>query len=203
MLTEVLPAYLYQQYTQDPYSDDLQSFFTAYNNTSQQYLNNTNALNLPIYTIQSYPLLDWTAKSIYGMSRPSISNPVVFSNLGVYDTVPYNTTAYSQDIETSPNNYYEVTDDVYKRILTWNFYKGDGFQYTTQWLKRRVARFIYGVNGTDIPNIADIYNVSVVYNSNNAITITIPNLAISPIFNSAIQSGVLNLPFEYSYTIVY
>ena len=203
MLTQVLPAYLYQQYTKDPYNEDLQSFFTAYNNTSQVYLDNTNSLDLPIYTVQSYPLLDWVGTSIYGMPRPSISNPVIFSTLGVYDTVPYNTTAYSQDIETSPNSYYEVTDDVYKRILTWNFYKGDGFQYTTQWLKRRVARFIYGVDGTNIPNIDDIYNISVVYNSNNEITITIPDLTISPIFQAAIQSGVLNLPFEYSYTIVY
>ena len=79
MLTQVLPAYLYQQYTKDPYNEDLQSFFTAYNNTSQVYLDNTNSLDLPIYTVQSYPLLDWVGTSIYGMPRPSISNPVIFS----------------------------------------------------------------------------------------------------------------------------
>ena len=203
MLTQVLPAYHYQQYTQDPYSDDLQAFFTAYNNTSQQYLNATNSLNLPIYTVQSYPLLDWTASSIYGMPRPTLGVPFPFSPLGVYDTVPYDTTAYSQDVKTSPTNFYEVTDDYFKRILTWNFYKGDGFQYTTQWLKRRVTRFLYGVNGTDIPDIADIYNISVVYGSNNAITIHIPNIAISPFFQAAVASGVLQLPFEYSYTITY
>ncbi len=203
MQTQVLPAYLYQQYTQDPYSDDLQAFFTAYNTESQNRLNATNNLNLPVYTEQSAPLLDWTAYAIYGVRRPTLGVPVSFSPLGVYDTDPYNTLAYSQDVENSPTNYYVVTDDDFQRILTWNFYKGDGFQYTTQWLKRRVTRFLYGANGTDIPNIADIYNVSVAYGANNTVTITIPNLEISPIFQAAVQSGVLQLPFQYSYTIVY
>jgi len=203
MQTQVLPAYLYQQYTQDPYSDDLQAFFTAYNTESQNRLNATNNLNLPIYTIQSYPLLDWSVYGIYGVLRPSLGSPTSFTTAGVYDTVPYDTTAYSQDIENAPSGSYVVTDDVFKRILTWNFYKGDGFQYTTQWLKRRVARFIYGVNGTNIPDIADIYNISVTYGSANSVTINIPNLTISPFFQAAIQSRTLNLPFQYNYTITY
>lgn len=203
MLTQVLPAYLYQQYTKDLYVDDLLAFFTAYNDISQVYLNNTNELNLPIYVTQTYPLLDWTATSIYGLPRPTLSSSTEFSTLGVYDTVPYNTTAYSEDIKTSPNAYYDVTDDIYKRILTWNFYKGDGFQYTVQWLKRRIARFIYGVDGTDIPNIADLYDVSVVYNGGNEITITIPNSPIAVIFEAALLGGRLNVPFQYTYTIVY
>lgn len=203
MLTQVLPSYLYQQYTKDPYSEDLQAFFTAYNATSQTYLNATNSLNLPIYTIQSFPLLDWSVYGIYGVTRPSLGSPTQFSPLNVYNTVPYNTIAYNEDTENQPTNYYVVDDDIFKRIMTWNFYKGDGFQYTTTWLKRRVTRFIYGVDGTNIPNVADIYNVSVTYGSANAITITIPDLDISPIFESAVVSGVLNLPFQYNYTIVY
>ena len=203
MLTQVLPAYLYQQYTKDPYSEDLQAFFTAYNNISQEYLDNTNSLNLPIYTSQSAPLLDWTAYAIYGVLRPSLGSPTQFSPLNVYNTVPYNSIAYNEDTEEYPTDYYIVNDDVFKRIMTWNFYKGDGFQYTTTWLKRRVTRFIYGVDGTNIPNVDDIYNVSVTYGSSNEITITIPNLDISPIFESAVESGVLNLPFQYTYTIVY
>ena len=202
-MTQVLPAYLYQQYTQDPYSEDLQAFFTAYNNTSQAYLDNTNGLELPIYTSQSAPLLDWTALGVYGVIRPSLGSPITFSPLNVYDTVPYNTTAYSEDTENAPTGFYVVNDDTFKRILTWNFYKGDGFQYNTQWLKRRVARFLYGVDGTDIPNIDSLYNISVTYGSGETITITIPNIAIAPIFKSAIQSAALNLPFQYNYTIVY
>jgi hypothetical protein len=178
----------------------LQAFFTAYNNESQTRLNATNNLNLPIYTEQNAPLLDWTAYGIYGVIRPSLGSPTKFSPLGVYDTVPYNTLAYSQDVETSPSNYYLVNDDIFKRILTWNFYKGDGFQYNTQWLKRRVKRFLLGVNGIDFP-IDNTYNISVAYSSGNTVTITVPNYAVTPIFESALQSGVLNLPFEYNYVI--
>ena len=200
MLTQVLPAYLYQQYTKDPYNEDLQSFFTAYNTESQTRLDATNNLNLPIYTKQIAPLLDWTAYSIYGVTRPSLGSPAQFSPLGVYDTIPYDTNAYSRNITTGTSNFYVVNDDIFKRILTWNFYKGDGFQYTTQWLKRRIKRFLLGVDGIDFP-IDNTYEISVTYGSNNVITLTVPNYAVTPIFISALESGVLNVPFEYSYVV--
>lgn len=200
MLTQVLPAYLYQQYTQDPYSEDLQAFFTAYNTESQTRLDATNNLNLPIYTKQIAPLLDWTAYAIYGVTRPSLGSPAQFSPLGVYDTIPYDINAYSRNITTGTSSFYVVNDDIFKRILTWNFYKGDGFQYTTQWLKRRIKRFLLGVDGVDFP-IDNTYEISVTYGSNNVITLTVPNYAVTPIFISALESGVLNVPFEYSYIV--
>lgn len=200
MLTQVLPAYLYQQYTKDPYNEDLQAFFTAYNTESQTRLDATNNLDLPIYTKQIAPLLDWTAYSIYGVTRPSLGTPAKFSPLGVYDTIPYDINAYSRNITTGTTNFYVVDDDIFKRILTWNFYKGDGFQYTTQWLKRRIKRFLLGVDGIDFP-IDNTYEISVTYGSDNVITITIPNYAVTPIFISALESGVLNVPFEYSYVV--
>ena len=200
MLTQVLPAYLYQQYTKDPYNEDLQAFFTAYNTESQTRLDATNSLNLPIYTKQIAPLLDWTAYAIYGVTRPSLGSPAQFSPLGVYDTVPYDTTAYTQNITTRTSSFYVVNEDIFKRILTWNFYKGDGFQYTTQWLKRRIKRFLLGVDGVDFP-IDNTYEISVTYGSNNVITLTVPNYAVTPIFISALESGVLNVPFEYSYIV--
>jgi len=200
MLTQILESYLYQQYTQDPYSEDLQAFFTAYNTESQTRLDATNSLNLPIYTKQIAPLLDWTAYAIYGVTRPSLGSPAQFSPLGVYDTVPYDTTAYTQNITTGTSSFYVVNEDIFKRILTWNFYKGDGFQYTTQWLKRRIKRFLLGVDGVDFP-IDNTYEISVTYGSNNVITLTVPNYAVTPIFISALESGVLNVPFEYSYIV--
>ena len=199
MITKILPAYLYQQYNEDP---DLTAFFTAYNVLAQQYLDNTNNLNLPIYTQPTGALLDWVALGIYGIKRPSLSTPAEFSNLGVYDTVPYDTTAYTEDIKTSPASFYVVTDDYFKRIITWNFYKGDGFQYTTEWLKRRIKRFLYGLNGVNF-RIDNTYEISVTYTAPNTINIHIPNLDVSPIFESAIQGGVLNVPFQYIYNITY
>ncbi len=200
MLNQVLPAYLYQQYTKDPYNEDLQAFFTAYNNTSQTYLDNTNNLNLPIYTKQYYPLLDWTAYAIYGEQRPSLGTPVHFSPIGAYNTYEYDTRAYSQDTEIAPTGYYVVNDDVFKRILTWNFYKGDGFQYETQWLKRRIKRFLFGIDGINFP-IDNTYDISVTYGADNVVTIEIPGYAISPIFASALASGVLHVPFQYTYVV--
>jgi hypothetical protein len=200
MQTQVLPAYLYQQYTQDPYSEDLQAFFTAYNIESQTRLDATNNLNLPIYTSQSAPLLDWTVYGIYGYTRPTLGTPNKFSSLNVYNTVPYNTIAYSQDTEIAPSNYYTVSDDVFKRIVTWNFYKGDGFQFNCQWLKRRIKRFLFGYNGIDFP-IDNTYEISVSYGANNVINIFIPHTSVSGVFESALLSGVLNVPFEYTYTI--
>ena len=46
-----------------------------------------------------------------------------------------------------------VTDDVFKRILTWHFYKGDGKNFSVRWLKRRIWRFLQGANGTDFDDI--------------------------------------------------
>lgn len=204
MIVNTLPAYLYQQYSFDDTTQYLQAFFTAYNNSSQQNLDNLNNINLPIYTnsLISGVLLDWVALGIYGVKRPSLSTGRDFSPLGVYDTVPYDVSAYSEDISGSPGTFYIVTDDYFKRILTWNFYKGDGFQYTTSWLKRRIQRFIYGLNGI-APTIDNTYDVSVVYTAPNNIEITIPNLPVSAILDAAIQDGVLNVPFQYNYTVTY
>jgi hypothetical protein len=201
MITQNLPAYLYQQYSYDSTTDDLQAFFTAYNNSSQTNLDTLNNLNLPIYTNPNVIgiLLDWIAQGIYGQLRPSIGTPSKFSPLNVYDTVPYNTIAYSQDTELYSNSYYVVNDDIFKRILTWNFYKGDGFQFNCQWLKRRIKRFLFGYNGVNFP-IDNTFDISIIYNGNQ-FNITLPNTSVSDILKSCFASGVLNLPFQYTYVL--
>jgi hypothetical protein len=204
MITQILPSYLYQQYQKVTSTDDLEAFFTAYNNTAQTYLDNTNSLNLPVYTEQIAPLLDWTALGIYGILRPSLPVTSEFTKEGAYDTFEYDTLPYNQNVSNEPSSFYTITDDFFKRIITWNFYRGDGYQYTTMWLKRRVARFLYGIDGTDIPDIADLYNVSVTYSAPNSITITVPDLGdISAILSTGIQYGVLSVPYEYDYSVSY
>jgi hypothetical protein len=198
MLTQTLPAYPYEQYADD---SDIQAFFTAYNNISNTNLTTINNLNLPIYTGLSGLLLDWVADNLYGYKRPTLPVGSTFSNQGVYNTIPYDTEAYNQDLENNPNTFYTVTDDYFQRILTWNLYRGDGFQFTCNWLKRRVKRFLYGQNGKDF-TIDNTYEISVAY-SGAVITITIPNITLAPIFQAAVQSGALNLPFQYTYVVVY
>ena len=46
-LTTFPPAYVFQQYADD---DNIQAWFTAYNQIAEQYLLWFNTLNLPIYT---------------------------------------------------------------------------------------------------------------------------------------------------------
>lgn len=198
MLTATIPSYLYQEYSDD---SDLQAFVSAYNTLTQQYLNWFNNTPLPIYTNSAItgPLLDWVGQGIYGYARPTLAVGATFSNLGVYNTEPYDTEPYNQNIYTNPVTDYTVTDDYYKRCLTWNFFKGDGFQFTTTWFKRRIYRFLNGFDGID-PVVQQTYSISVTF-SGTSITVTIPNTTSAQILKAAIQSGAVYVPFEYPLTI--
>jgi len=168
MLTQIIPSYLYQQYYDD---SDLQAFVSAYNTLAQEYLDWFNNLNLPIYTKQSGASLDWVAQGIYGLTRPVLPEGG-YTNKGVYNTDYLNTLPFNQDVKIAPSNFYVTTDDIFQRCITWNFYKGDGYQFNTTWLKRRIARFLAGVNGTD-PLLGETYQISVTFASNNVVNIHI------------------------------
>lgn len=83
-----------------------------------------------------------------------------------------------------------ATDDVFKRCITWAFYKGDGKTFSIRWLKRRLQRWLNGVNGTDIGYISgpvnQTYQISVTFGSPNIVYINI----LSGV--SVILSGQLN-----------
>lgn len=162
---DVVPSYLYFQYVND---EDLQALVNAYNIEAQGVIDWFNALDIPYYPAisgtfelngETYNYLDWIVEGIYGYVRPNLSNIVVFPLVGAtasYPTAELPTaTAYRKTIQ----NFIGCPDDIYKRCLTWNFYKGDGFVFSIEWLKRRIYRFFYGVNGTDVsmgytPNVS-------------------------------------------------
>jgi hypothetical protein len=245
-LTTVIPSYLYQQYTDD---DDCQGFVDSQNIQQQNFVDTFNALNLPIYTgpIVSDKLLDWVARGLYGITRPSLGSgvPSLMGPLNTYgcnwlvpmwdfdalvsfegnwhvaantpnltptDTFPFNgyywnaVTANPAIPETAPSglpgisgltiqqgdkilwnapqgndpplttiqptylqiraaaieaefglneiglygpfNVYLTNDDIYRRIITWHFFKADGNYFSTEFLKRRVWRFLYNKDGT-------------------------------------------------------
>ena len=230
MLTQTIPAYLYTQYADD---QDLQAFVQAINNLQQQYVDLFNSLNLPIYTGDaiSGDLLDWVAEGLYGIPRqplPSGSSHAI----GPIATIPFGKYPFGMYKLLGPANYYVTNDDVFKRIITWHFFKGDGKVFNIRWLKRRIMRFLNGVNGTDY-NIDQTYQVSVTFGTGNQVNIRIlsgftkyingaigtyafgtqafgrANLQIqhltpiqlAPILKSAIQAGVLELPFQYTYIV--
>jgi hypothetical protein len=199
MLTQTIPAYVYQEYSDD---SDIQAFNTNYNEMAQAYVTWFATANLPIYTAQSGPLLDWVANGIYGEYRATLQGAL-------------------------------VSDDVFQRCITWDFYKGDGQQFNIRWLKRRLMRFLTGTNGTD-PGINQTYNISVTFGTPNIVYInilggiaeiiggiefnqtqynaeqfneldlSIQNYLISTLqatLQEAINSGVLQLPFQFVYIV--
>jgi hypothetical protein len=201
MITKNLPAYLYQQYNDDP---DVSAFFTAYNNSSQINLDTLNNLNLPNYTTKFGLLLDWVALGIYGLKRPVLPYQGTIAG-GVYNEAEYDTAIYNENIIITPSGFYETTDDLFKRIITWNFYKGDGYQFNTTWLKNRVYRFLAQVNGIPAP-IPNTYGISVVFSAGNVATIDVIDTALkplAPIMQTAINSGALQVPFQYTFNVTY
>ena len=231
MLTTVLPSYLYWQYNDD---QDLQAFVAAYNSLAQGYLNWLVSANLPVYTGATVigALLDWVAEGLYGIQRQPLSHgtpkTVGALNTWVLDSLALNTTK-----NAGGATYYATSDDVFKRIITWHFYKGDGKYFNVRWLKRRIQRFLTGLNGTD-PGINQTWQISITFSTGNQVIISLLSgirnitggamlnrmglntmglnqlnttytqfnpIANAAVLKDAINSGVLELPIQYSYIV--
>ena len=211
-LQNTINAYLYQDFAGD---DNLQAFIDAYNGLSQYYLNWFNANPLTFYPGLSGAQLDWIAAGVYGLKRTSLASPIN-PPVGPLNTAELNTIEFNS---WSPptQTFYAISDDVFQRIITWHFFKGDGLRFNLRWLKRRVMRFILGANGLDpspwYPNAwpgvgvenTQAVGVSI---SGSTITVTINGAAISSItqlapgilqyFQLAFQSGVLQMPAQFT-----
>ena len=198
MLQNTIPSYLYTQYADD---DDLQAFVASYNTITQQYVNTFNQLNLPIYSspLIAGSLLDWVGEGIYGYPRPSLPGTPAVS-IGPLDTYDANAQVPLNTQTTTAGTSYLVNDDIYARLLTWHFYKGDGKQFSIQWLKRRVLRFMLGVNGT-APPIDNTYPISVTFSGSTA-TIRCPTYLAAPFLRAAIASGAAELPFQITWVFI-
>ncbi|WP_199637472.1 hypothetical protein JEM67_11230 [Serratia sp. PAMC26656] len=200
LIEKIIPAYPYTQYNADP---NIVAFFTAYNALAQGYLDYLNALNLPCWTSPSITgeLLDWIALGIYGERRPLLQISEDAIARGAYNTIEYNAIPYAGLKNYVPGSVSYVPDDYFKRILTWNFYKGDGSHFCIDWLKRRLARFIHGANGID-PPLQSTFDISVTVN-NGVFTITIPDYGdgVGYFLKDAISQSLIKLPFVYTYSV--
>jgi hypothetical protein len=213
MLTQTIPAYAYRQFADD---DNVQGLFTGYNQYTQTVIDWFNTINLPIYTQQQGLTLDWVAQGLYGFTRTQLASPVDPSS-GMLDTEELNTSildAYTPSTET----FYNLTDDVFQRCLTWNVYKGDGKHFSMRWLKRRIARFFFGANGIDpqpwLPGFtvgAETTTPFGVTVSSGLLTVTIDQTLLSllapvtpgllTLFKAAFLGGYLELPLQYTYAV--
>lgn len=210
-ITKTIPSYLYFQYQNDP---DLPALINAYNAATQEYVDWFNTINLPIYTNLNGSLLDWVGQGLYGIVRPSISTTTTSNFFGQIASVRHHGPdgpipniapgiATTQIYSTS--NIIETPDDIYKRILTWWFYKGDGFDFSIPWLKRRIARFLYGIDGKDV-SMPFTPTISVQFSE--ALPIPVCDITIDATpdtvdtyFEAAIESGVLCTPFRFAFNV--
>lgn len=180
-----IPSYLYVQYNDD---DDLQAFVEAYNTLSQEMITWFATVSLPVYTGQMVngALLDWVALGLYGQARPTLPAGVT-QEIGPYNTLVFNSLGYNAVDSVQSQELYVTDDDVFRRIITWNFYKGDGRQFSVRWLKRRVMRFLVGDNGTD-PGIDQTYPISVGFGSSGQV-----DIRILPGINTVTGGAVFNM----------
>lgn len=202
-LQNIIPSYAYQQYADD---ENIVAFFTAYNELAQSYLAWFNATPLGLYTSPNVtgPLLDWVGKGIYGIPRP------VFSTLSTrfigasLDGVPLNTIAMNGSRLISSGGAVLANDDFYKRTITWLTYIGDGRMFNPMILRKRIARFLYGINGSDVPlSYAGVINIAVFTSPSVSYGIYIPASAnpASSYFKQAFESGILSFPFQLKATV--
>lgn len=182
ILKDCIKAYLYTNYMND---DNVRAFFTAFNSVSQEMYDWMLAANLPIFIGSSHSgdELRWLVKGIYGQNFPYLVTRKTTSN-GPYNTFVFNSLPYNGRKQTTVTNNIATSDDIFKRILTWNFYKGDGMHFTVTWLKRRVMRFLLGVDGTDVLNDTQA-GISVIFDGNGGIIIGI-NSITQYVTNSAL-----------------
>lgn len=206
-----IPSYLYMQYADD---DDLQAFVQAYNDAAQTYVDWFVTAGLPFYPNLSGDLLVWVALGLYGQPKTQLSTAATAIG-GPLDTETLDALPLDKFIP-STQTFYNLTDDVFKRILTWNFYKGDGKRFSITWLKRRVMRFLVGTNGIDPQPWNPGFTLGAettapigVAIASHVVTVSIDQTLLSLItnvpanvlslFKLAFQGGNLDLPAVYTY----
>ncbi|WP_069351840.1 hypothetical protein [Burkholderia cenocepacia] len=196
-LQAIIQSYLYKEYQDDP---SLQAFVDSFNGLSQGYLDWFNQTPLGLYTSPfiNGPLLDWIGNGVYGIPRPVLSTQSS-TNIAGFDSAAFNKVAFNGYIRTSSGTAELANDDVYKRAMTWNLYRGDGQMFTMGWLKNRVCRFINGVNGTDYPVLNNPPSITV---SGNTFTITSFEDSVFSSMQACIANNVLAVPFQYKFTFV-
>jgi hypothetical protein len=200
-LASVVPAYVYTQYADDA---NITAFFSAVNTLAGGYLSWMTNTPLALYTSPtiSGPLLDWIGQGIYGITRPIISTLSTQYTAAALDGVPLDTIAIDGSSFSSSGSAFPANDDYYKRVITWQTYIGDGRIFNAMVLRKRIARFLYGINGTDI-TASQSQAVSVASTGAKTYTIIVPSAAnpASTYFQDLFNTGSLGYPFMQTATV--
>lgn len=216
MRATTLNSYLYKQYEDD---DNLQALVAAYNGATQYFVTWLNEIGLPYYPGLEGDLLNWVLLGLYGLPKTQLASPLTPSQGPLNSLLPLNSLFPLNTFVAATQTFYNLSDDVLKRILTWNFYKGDGRKFSMLWLKRRIVRFLVGTNGVD-PSPADpSFSIGTetrsavgVVIASGACTVTIDQSLLSlqspvitpsilTLFKLAFEGGNLELPLKYTYAV--
>lgn len=225
LVDRILPAYPFVQYNDD---DNVVAFFQAYNQLAREYLTAFTKLNLGFWAgeIINGPLLDWIALGIYGTQRhiivnlqyPNKDDEIDFKSEGVYNTIEYDNVAYNEFKNKAVATTQYMSDDFFRRILLWNFFKEDGFQFSIPWLKKRMGRFFKAFRGDpfsswdskDIENGYDLTYYSVTVNKGVFTILIDPNAYRDSeglhedwfeFFKLCMETRLINLPFQYTFIV--
>ncbi|MXV43589.1 hypothetical protein GS501_00655 [Saccharibacter sp. 17.LH.SD] len=144
--TLLAPATPYQQFSDDA---DIIAFFEAYNALMQEIIFWMVGHPMALYIGPALTgnLLSYCALCLYGQFRYRISYVELRSVTGAIDTTTINRLSVDETVIDKRYIGNSISDDLFKRILTWNFYKGDGLNFSIPWLKRRIMRFLTGDDG--------------------------------------------------------
>lgn len=216
-------AYVYAQYSDDA---NVTAFFTAYTQIAQGYLQWFQNNCLGFYIGQSGALLDWIGANLYGLPRPVLGTLTRVQTAAI-GTMPVNTQAINANWVLESGNAEPVSDDIYQRYLTMWLYLGDGKQMSIEWIRRRVARFLFGAGGSGIPaqdlqkvgvsaplvaSIGAIGTVPINTQTINVLpsqtqvakgilNINVPLGGVSGVFQSLFNAGLVPLPFQIKFTV--
>lgn len=147
-------------------------------------------------------MLDFVGVNLYGVYRPISGQLSSVSMSSAMNTYPMNTQSMdSNDVIPPSGSVSPVIDDLYKRTLTWILYRGDGKNFSLQWLRRRIARFLYGANGSDLSDIGLISTVHISI-ANSSVNIIVPYTPFAQDFIDIFSNGWLPVPFNLSFTAI-
>lgn len=195
-LQTIFGAYLYDEYQTD---ENLAAWWQARNQLTQGYLDWWNNTPLGVYTSPqvSGALLDWIGQGIYGIPRPVISTSST-SFLAGLNQFALNSIDLNGNQFRQSGTAQIADDDIYRRVLTWWLWRGDGPYMNVTWLKRRVMRFLSGENGSDLLLSQGPPSITV---SGNVINISVPESATATIMSDFLASNILLMPFPYSASV--
>lgn len=202
-LQNIPPSYLYGEYADD---SDLKAMRDAYIKEAQGiflWLQNTaiaDYRNDPI----SAELLDFVGAGLYNMTRniPIIGGSGSYK--GAFADVAFGDAEFAGGTYTAGSaTSIVLTDDQFRRAITWNIYSGDTWTFSTSWLRRRIARFMFSANGYDTATVEQQQLVSVAWPTLRTadVVVTSTDTDLVTLLQNGLGNGYLQAPIGYTFNV--